>query len=172
MKKLIEVPEGKNVVGLSVSGHSYVRLLDSNGNETFRFDSPGEHITAVVRPGTYTIETDGKLGKIDVISLNFPEPMNSGVMSRQNTSKNTVFPDGEIPFRLASRSSNDPGFPLCLANRVDHYPLENEMTALQNGQPLASLRNVLYDMHVKRRVCSQTTCSGHDVSLWSDCVRL
>jgi hypothetical protein len=66
MKKLIEVPEGKNVVGLSVSGHSYVRLLDSNGNETFRFDSPGEHITAVVRPGTYTIETDGKLGKIDL----------------------------------------------------------------------------------------------------------
>jgi len=66
MKKRIEVPEGKDVVGLSVSGHSYIRLLDSNGNETFRFDSPGEHITAVVRPGTYTIETDGKLGKIDL----------------------------------------------------------------------------------------------------------
>jgi hypothetical protein len=65
MQKRIEVPEGKDVVGLSVSSHSYVRLLDSNGNETFRFDSPGEHITAVVRPGTYTIETDGKLGKID-----------------------------------------------------------------------------------------------------------
>lgn len=68
MKKLIKVPKGKDVVGLSVSSHSYVRLLDSNGNETFRFESPGTHITAVVRPGTYTVETDGKLGKIDFAS--------------------------------------------------------------------------------------------------------
>jgi len=66
MKRVIEVPNGKNLVAVSVSGHSYVRLLDSNGTETFRFQSPGEHITAVVRPGSYTIETDGKLGKIDL----------------------------------------------------------------------------------------------------------
>lgn len=66
MKKVIEVPNGKDTVSVSVSGHSHVRLFDSNGTETFRFQSPGEHITAVVRPGSYTIETDGKLGKIDL----------------------------------------------------------------------------------------------------------
>jgi hypothetical protein len=67
MKRVIEVPKGKNMLGIWVSGHSYVRLLDSSGTETFRFQSPGEHITAVVRPGSsYTIETDGKLGKIDL----------------------------------------------------------------------------------------------------------
>jgi hypothetical protein len=68
MKKAIEVPKGKDTVGISVSGHSHVRLLDSNGAETFRFQSPGEHITAVVLPGSYTVETDGKLGKIDLTS--------------------------------------------------------------------------------------------------------
>jgi hypothetical protein len=68
MKKVIEVPRGKDTVGISVSGHSHVRLLDSNGAETFRFQSPGEHITAVVRAGSYTVETDGKLGKIDLTS--------------------------------------------------------------------------------------------------------
>jgi hypothetical protein len=66
MKKAIEVPKEKNVIGISVSGHFYVKLLDANGTETFRFQSSGEHITAVVPPGSYTIETDGKLGKIDL----------------------------------------------------------------------------------------------------------
>jgi hypothetical protein len=68
MRKVIEVPSGKDLIGISVSGHSHVILLDSNGAETFRFQSPGEHITAVVRPGSYTIETDGRLGKIDLTS--------------------------------------------------------------------------------------------------------
>jgi hypothetical protein len=68
MKKVIEVPKGKDLIGISVTGHSHVRLLDSSGAETFRFQSPGEHITAVVRPGSYAIETDGKLGKIDLTS--------------------------------------------------------------------------------------------------------
>jgi len=27
MKKAIEVPKGKNTIGISVSGHSYVKLL-------------------------------------------------------------------------------------------------------------------------------------------------
>jgi len=69
MKKHIKIPKGKDVVGLSVNGHSYVRLIDSSGNETFRFESPGKHITAVVCPGNYTVETDGKLGRIDLASM-------------------------------------------------------------------------------------------------------
>ena len=67
MKKTIEVPKGKDLVGISVSGHSHVSLRDSAGSETFRFESPGEHITAVVPPGSYTVETDGKLGKVEVM---------------------------------------------------------------------------------------------------------
>jgi hypothetical protein len=68
MKKPLEIPKGKDVVSLLVSGHSYVRLLDSNGHEIYRFQSPGEHANAVVGPGSYTIETDGKLGTIDLSS--------------------------------------------------------------------------------------------------------
>lgn len=66
MRKAIEVSKGKDVVGISVSGHSHVRLIDSTGAEAFRFNSPGEHITAVVQPGSYIVETDGKLGKVDL----------------------------------------------------------------------------------------------------------
>jgi hypothetical protein len=65
MKKTIEVPKGNDLVGLPVSGHSYVRVLDAAEREVFRFDSPGEHVTAVLAPGTYTVETDGKVGKIE-----------------------------------------------------------------------------------------------------------
>ncbi len=68
-KKQLDVPKGSNIVGISVTGHTYVRLLDTKGDETFRFDSPGEHVTAAVGPGTYTIDTDGKLGKIELSSL-------------------------------------------------------------------------------------------------------
>jgi hypothetical protein len=56
-------------VGVSVTGHTYVRLVDSSGEETFRFDSPGEYVTAAVQPGTYTVDTDGKLGKVELASL-------------------------------------------------------------------------------------------------------
>jgi hypothetical protein len=69
MKKQLSVPNGSDVVGLWVTGHAYVRLLDANGNEIFRFDSSGEHVTAVVQAGTYTVDTDGKLGKIELSSL-------------------------------------------------------------------------------------------------------
>ena len=37
MRRHLEVPEGKNLVAISVKGHSHVRLLDANGAETFRF---------------------------------------------------------------------------------------------------------------------------------------
>jgi len=68
MKKTFEVPNGKNFVGLSLNGHTFARLLDSNGLEVFRFDSAGEYITAVVQPGTFTIETDGQLLSMDLIA--------------------------------------------------------------------------------------------------------
>jgi hypothetical protein len=69
MKQQLDVPKGSDVIGLSVTGHTYVRLLDAKGEETFRFESPGEHVTAVVQPGNYTVDTDGKLGKVEFSSL-------------------------------------------------------------------------------------------------------
>jgi hypothetical protein len=69
MKKQLSVPKGNDVVGIWVTGHTYVRLLDSKGEETFRFNSPGEHVTAAVEPGDFTIETDGKVGKVEMASL-------------------------------------------------------------------------------------------------------
>jgi hypothetical protein len=72
MTKQISVPKGTDVVGVAVKGHTYLRLIDSDGKETFRFDSPGEHVTASVQPGSYTVETDGKIGKVDFSSLDHP----------------------------------------------------------------------------------------------------
>jgi hypothetical protein len=69
MTKQLNVPKGKDSVGVWVTGHTYVRLLNSEGEETFRFDSPGKHVTAAVQPGRFTIETDGKLGKVELASL-------------------------------------------------------------------------------------------------------
>lgn len=65
MNKEITVPKGKDFVSISVSGHKYVRLLDAEGTEIFRSDSPGEYVTAAVEPGKYTVDTDGKIGKVD-----------------------------------------------------------------------------------------------------------
>ena len=69
MYKDITIPEGKDFVGISASGHKYIRLLDPQGNEIFRSNSPGEYVTAAVEPGSYTIDTDGKIGKIGYGSL-------------------------------------------------------------------------------------------------------
>ena len=69
MHKDITIPDGKDFVGISASGHKYIRLLDSQGNEVFRSNSPGEYVTAAVEPGSYTIDTDGKISKIGYGSL-------------------------------------------------------------------------------------------------------
>jgi len=69
MNRKLTIPRDKDVVRMTVTGHSYVRLLDENGQEIFRFQSPGRHVTAVVRPGRYTVETDGKLGRLELAAL-------------------------------------------------------------------------------------------------------
>jgi len=69
MNKQLEVPKGKDIVSMSLSGHTFVRLLDAKGEEIFRSASPAQDVMAVVQPGTYTAETDGKLGKYEVGSL-------------------------------------------------------------------------------------------------------
>jgi hypothetical protein len=70
MKQQLNVPKGNDIVSVWAKGHTYVRLIDSKGEETFRFQSPGEQITAAVKPGEYTIDTDGKLSKVELASLN------------------------------------------------------------------------------------------------------
>jgi hypothetical protein len=69
MNKQLEVPKGKDIVSMSLSGHTFVRLLDAKGEEIFRSASPAQDVVAVVQPGTYTAETDGKLGKMEFSSL-------------------------------------------------------------------------------------------------------
>jgi hypothetical protein len=69
VKKQLSVPKGKDIVGVWLTDHTYVRVIDSDGEEIFRFDSSGKHVTAAVPPGSYTIETDGKLGKVEFASL-------------------------------------------------------------------------------------------------------
>jgi hypothetical protein len=70
MRKQLDVPKGNDIIGMSVTGHTYIRLLDAKGEETFRFDSPGEHVTAFVQPGNYTADTDGNLGTVEFHTLN------------------------------------------------------------------------------------------------------
>jgi len=62
MNRKLTIPRGKDVVRMTVTGHSYVRLLDENGQEIFRFQSPGRHVTAVVRPGRYRWRLTASLG--------------------------------------------------------------------------------------------------------------
>lgn len=66
MKKSIEVPKGRQVITATAAGHSYVAITDASGNEVFRFNSSGEHISAALPAGSYTVETDGKLSKVDI----------------------------------------------------------------------------------------------------------
>ena len=69
MNKEITVPRGKDFVNISASGHKYIRLLDAEGNEILRSNAPGESVTAVVDPGRYTVDTDGKIDKVDFGTL-------------------------------------------------------------------------------------------------------
>lgn len=74
MKKQVEIPKGKDNIAMSLTGHTFVRLLDAKGDEIFRSASSAQDVTAVVEPGTYTVETDGKLGKYEVGSLESLHP--------------------------------------------------------------------------------------------------
>lgn len=65
MNQQVTVPKGKDFVSISASGHKYIRLLDVEGNEIFRSNSPGELVTAIVDPGRYNVDTDGKIDKVD-----------------------------------------------------------------------------------------------------------
>src|SRR3954453_3695883 len=65
MSKQITVPKGKDYVSIAASGHKYIRILDAEGNEIFRSNSPAESVTAVLDPGSYTVESDGRIGKVD-----------------------------------------------------------------------------------------------------------
>jgi hypothetical protein len=69
MNKQISVPKGNDIIAIWAAGHTYIRILDAKGNQTFRFDSPGEHVTAVAQPGDYTIDTDGKVSKVEFATL-------------------------------------------------------------------------------------------------------
>lgn len=69
MTKEITVPKGKDFASISVTGHQYVRVLDAGGNEVLRSNSPSEYVTAALDPGRYTVESDGKIGKVDFGSL-------------------------------------------------------------------------------------------------------
>lgn len=69
MKRTISVAKGKDLVDVRVTNHSYVVLYDASGDEWFRSQSKGKHVTVIVIPGRYTIETDGKFVKIAQIRL-------------------------------------------------------------------------------------------------------
>lgn len=69
MKRTISVARGKDLVDVRVTNHSRVVLYDASGDEWFRSQSKGKHITAMVIPGRYTIETDGKFVKIAQLRL-------------------------------------------------------------------------------------------------------
>jgi hypothetical protein len=74
MNKQLEVPKGKDIISLSLSGHTFVRLLNAKGDEIFRSASPAQDVAAVVQPGAYTVDTDGKLGKVELNSLESLNP--------------------------------------------------------------------------------------------------
>lgn len=64
MKQELNVTKDNDVVTIPVTGHKYVFIIDKQGNQVFRSDSPGEQVNAILPPGSYTIDTDGKLGNV------------------------------------------------------------------------------------------------------------
>ena len=68
-KRTVTVPKGKDLVVVWATNHTYVVLYDASGQEYFRSQSKGKHLNITVVPGRYTLETDGKLRKVSLVTF-------------------------------------------------------------------------------------------------------
>ena len=65
----LTVPRGKDMLVVRVNRHTHVVLRDAAGTVRSRWDSEGKHVTFPVEPGRYTVETDGRLGALELRRL-------------------------------------------------------------------------------------------------------
>lgn len=68
-RRKVTIPRGKNLMIILATNHTYIVLQNAVGQECFRSRSKSKHINIVVAPGRYTIETDGKLGRVSLTKL-------------------------------------------------------------------------------------------------------
>ena len=69
MKRTVLVPEDIDLIDVRVTNHTYVVLYKASGDEWFRSQSKGKHVTIMAMPGRYTLETDGKFLEIAQLKL-------------------------------------------------------------------------------------------------------
>lgn len=61
MKKTLSVKQGDNCATIKISGQTYAKIYDKKGMLVLLDSSQTENITALIEPGEYTIESDGKV---------------------------------------------------------------------------------------------------------------
>ncbi len=66
MKKEFSVKQGDNCATIKISGQTYAKIYDKKGMLVLSDSSQTDNITALIEPGEYTIETDGKV--VSVVS--------------------------------------------------------------------------------------------------------
>jgi hypothetical protein len=67
--RALTVPKGRDVLRVAVASHTHVLLKDDAGDVYARSDSETRHVSFVVHPGRYTLETDGKIRKAHLARL-------------------------------------------------------------------------------------------------------
>jgi hypothetical protein len=66
MKKQFSVKQGNNCATIKISGQTYAKIYDKKGTLVLSDSSQTENITALIEPGDYIIESDGKV--VSVVS--------------------------------------------------------------------------------------------------------
>jgi hypothetical protein len=73
MKKGFSVKQGDNCVTIKISGQTYAKIYDKKGMPVLLDSSQTDMITAIIEPGDYTIETDGKVASVTSSVANLEE---------------------------------------------------------------------------------------------------
>ncbi len=61
------VKKGNNGAVIKLSGQTYVTVYDKNGMLLLSDKSRTDEVTAILEPGSYVAESDGKIGSISSI---------------------------------------------------------------------------------------------------------
>jgi hypothetical protein len=64
MKKQFSVKQGDNCATIKISGQTYAKIYDKKGMLVISDSSQTDNITALIEPGDYIIESDGKVVSI------------------------------------------------------------------------------------------------------------
>jgi hypothetical protein len=64
MKKEFSIKQGDNCATIKISGQTYAKIYDKKGMLVLSDSSQTDNISALIEPGDYTIESDGKVASV------------------------------------------------------------------------------------------------------------